>query len=310
MNALKLKNPAEAILNLLLEKSNTVKDAPSLPPACLHPSHRIKLETFLRLGEKIQIVLPAFPAKSPNREKTLGARADFAEVLSLRQLNALCESIRSFHAPGAEVIVCSDGRVFSDLVLVNDRDVTLYQHSVQEIVAEFSLRNIRLFNLDEIFPQKSFEEMRSILVQEHAAPLEAIRASVRGCPAENFLFNGIHRFLFEDRLPLFPELSRSRVREECKDLAYRVIQRSHAWSSLVEKIFPQAIRLSIHPQLGGSPKLGYRLVQARENWRTPWHSVALKVGSAFTLVKRSEAESLGAELRAEGKYEFFELRQA
>lgn len=36
------------------------------------------------------------------------------------------DQIREIYAPGAKVTICSDGRVFSDLVAVTDENVTLY----------------------------------------------------------------------------------------------------------------------------------------------------------------------------------------
>jgi pyoverdine/dityrosine biosynthesis protein Dit1 len=120
------------------------------------------------------------------------------------------------------------------------------------------------------------------------------------------MFNGIHRFIFEDRLVLEKGKSRNRIREESKEIAYRVIQRSNAWSSLVENLFPSALRLSIHPQLSTSPKIGFRLVDCENAWGTPWHNVALLGRNGFRLVKRKEAEDKGATLaHFGGKYAYF-----
>ncbi len=33
-----------------------------------------------------------------------------------------------------------------------------------------------------------------------------------------------------------------------------------------------------------------------ENWMTPWHGVAVDVGGSFVLLKRAQAEELGAQL--------------
>ena len=41
--------------------------------------------------------------------------------------------------------------------------------------------------------------------------------------------------------------------------------------------------------------LGIRLMEA-ENWMTPWHGVAVDVGGSFVLLKRAQAEDLGARL--------------
>ena len=90
-------------------------------------------------------------------------------------------------------------------------------------------------------------------------------------------------------------MSRSALQKICKQRAYIVVQRSRAWSELVAERFPHAVRLSIHPQTCGTSKLGIRLMEA-ENWMTPWHGVAVDLGERFVLLKRGQAEELGARL--------------
>ncbi len=254
----------------------------------------------------LHFVLPAFPAKSPNRQKTLGHLPDFGEVLALRRLNQLCQA-----SGEAELTICSDGRVFSDLVLVEDRLVKEYTETILSIIATENLAHLRTFHLEDVFPSLSYNEMRERLVRDYAETLDLIREKVRITAEYRHLFNGIHRFLFEDRLVLFPNRSRNQVREESKKFAYEVIQRSQAWGRLVEERFPDAVRLSIHPQLEGSQKIPIQLLPSKDAWATPWHNVTLFDGKGFSLVKRKVAESLGAELSyANGKYPFYQLHAA
>lgn len=248
-------------------------------------------------------VLPAFPAKSPNRQKTLGPMPDFAEVLGLKRLNDLCRDRGT-----AELTICSDGRVFSDLVLVEDTLVEGYAQNIRAIIAAEGFERLRTLHLEDVFPGQTYDEMRARLVGEYAESLEEIHGKVKTTDEYRLLFNGIHRFLFEDRLVLFPEKSRNRVREESKTLAYEVIQRSQAWSRLVEERFPTATRLSIHPQIRGSRKIPVQLVPSPDPWATPWHNVALRDQNGYRLAKRSVAESLGARVAiAGGKYPYYDL---
>src|SRR5690606_22148817 len=76
--------------------------------------------------QKLTFILPAFPAKSSNRNKTHGPLPDMGEVLALEHLQKMCLNIEKNYASGAEVIICSDGRVFNDLVFVSDRDLIQY----------------------------------------------------------------------------------------------------------------------------------------------------------------------------------------
>ena len=268
--------------------------------------HLAKIRHFIELDQPIELVLPAFPAKSANREKTHGPLPDYAEVLGLERLQETCSAIKAIHAPGARVLICSDGRVFSDLVLVEETHVTAYNAAIEEIAAEMGFTDLRTLGLEDVFGSASFASLRDKLVADFGRPVEEIRAETFSCLSARSMFNGIHRFLFEDRALLEPLKSRNRVREESKQVAYQVIQRSNAWSSLVEKLFPHALRLSIHPQAPDSAKIGFQLVPCESVWGTPWHNVALLGASGFRLVKRKDALDAGATLAyARGKYAFY-----
>ena len=70
----------------------------------------------------IELVLPAFPAKSPSPRKVLGKLPDMAERVALRSLKTLCEELAEAHPPGVRMLLCSDGLVFADVVSVSDED--------------------------------------------------------------------------------------------------------------------------------------------------------------------------------------------
>jgi len=266
------------------------------PCATCFDFHYSTVASYLARGEPIHFVLPAFPAKSPNAKKVVGELPDQAERLALEFLQSCCEQLSCFYAPGARITICSDGHVFSDLVGVTDEDVTAYGQGIADMIRQIGGSSIDLFSLENAFGRASFDHVRTELMELFATPIEQLRARVLADDAARAMFNGIHRFMFEDQSVLRPEQSRSKLREECKYLAYRVIQRSDAWSKLVAKEFPEAVRLSIHPQPAHSEKIGMHLIRTRDSWLTPWHGVALAEGETFTLVKRSYAEQIGASL--------------
>lgn len=255
-------------------------------------------------NEPVTFVLPAFPGKSPNTEKVLGALPDLAERLSLEFLETLCEKIKQHYAPGAKIILCSDGRVFSDVVGMKEEDVTAYQVALDSLIDDLSLQHVSTFNLDDYYTKLSFNQMRSELMLKHGKSFESLRAKVRrggkdGASLEeqeaNRMYCGITRFLFEDSIFEAQVKSRAAVQKESRANAYEVIRRSNAWSELIEEHFPKVVRLSIHPQVCGSKKLGIRLI-ANESWMTPWHGVAVDTKDGYILLKRSEAEARGARL--------------
>jgi pyoverdine/dityrosine biosynthesis protein Dit1 len=134
--------------------------------------------------------------------------------------------------------------------------------------------------------------MRDQLCAHYAEPLECIEQRIEEFPRHRALFNGMHRFLFEERVERGGDESRTQLREACKELTYRMIQRSDAWGRLVAECFPTAVRLSIHPQDPHSEKIGILLGESDDAWLTPWHGVAVRRRGQFTFMKRRDAMAL------------------
>lgn len=256
--------------------------------------HVNKLAQQILAQQPIIWVLPAFPAKSPNTNKTVGPLPDLGERLALRFLQEMCDRIQALYEPGAKMVICSDGRVFNDLVKVHDDNVDAYMEGINRIIEEDKLTHITTFGLDHYYEKTPYPMMREQLVHEHGEPISVIKNKIKVIDAEKMLFNGIHRFIFEDHLVLLHALSRNQVRKVTKETAYYVIQRSNAWGQLVKAHFPHAIRLSIHPQACGSEKMGIMLLKSKDVWATPWHRVVLFDGKEHSLIRKHEAEALGA----------------
>jgi pyoverdine/dityrosine biosynthesis protein Dit1 len=259
-----------------------------------------KIRAFVEADKPIEFVLPAFPSKSPNPAKVLGRLPDMAEVLSLSFLNAFCRRIQRHHPPGANLTICSDGRVFGDLIRVDDRDVSAYQNALHHLIAETGAAHLSLYNLEHFTPQggctTNVDAMREWLVDAYADPAETLRNKLVNDHAGTLLYRAIARFLFEDGLtPDFRD-SRTALQKDSKIRALGVIQRSWAWGALLAERFPHALRLSIHPQPATSQKIGIHLMPTHEDWLTPWHGVAVERNGRFTLMKRRAAEHLGARI--------------
>ncbi|MEV4318841.1 isocyanide synthase family protein [Actinocrispum sp. NPDC049592] len=257
--------------------------------ACRAP-HLSRIREQIREGTPVCFVLPGFPGKSPNLDKVLGPVPDRAEEVALAFLDGLCRKVASVYPPGARIVICSDGRVFGDQVGIPDEDITLYQAELRSMISRLGAGHLDLFNLDNLYGGMSHDDMRRRLDDKYGGDLARLRADVAGGGPELALYRGITRFLFEDAGGPTRAQGRAALQRDCRRRAYQVILRSHAWSAVVGDVFPYAVRLSIHPQPCGSAKLGIRLVEAEDNWLTPWHGVAVSRNGGYTLMKRVEAE--------------------
>ncbi|CAM3061398.1 pyoverdine biosynthesis protein PvcA [Legionella steigerwaltii] len=283
---------------------------------CASP-HLPNIISAVKKSEPVTFILPAFPGKSPNPEKVLGPLPDHAERLSLIFLGTLCQKIKEFYTPGIKIILCSDGRVFSDVIGMQESNVTAYHVELDRLIKEMSLSDISIFNLDYFYKGLHYTQMRDELMKSYGQSLEFLKLKVRNgakpsASSEeqeaNRMYSGITRFLFEDAMHAGQTKSRSAIQKESRAKAYEVIRRSNAWSTLIFEHFPGAVRLSIHPQTCGSKKLGVRLI-GNESWMTPWHGVAVESKKGYVLLKRSEAEALGAKLiySADGRHSHYQL---
>ena len=174
-----------------------------------------------------------------------------------------------------------------------------YRADLEAMLAERGERRVRLFDLADAFGAMRPEEARAALMKSYALEVDDVRARAERSEVHKRQLDGIHRFLFEDRRALDESgASKTQLRKQTRVEAYEVVRRSDAWGRLVSTVFPDAIRLSIHPQPDVSPKIGVHMIETEDAWLTPWHGCAVlhdEDGDArWSLMKRREAEALGA----------------
>jgi len=261
--------------------------------------HTKKIIHFIEEEKPVHMILPAFPAKSPNRKKTLDIYPDKGEELALETLYGLCQKIREIYAPGATLTICSDGRVFAELVQIPDEAVSAYKSDLVSRLGTLYANTINFFDLDDVFHgMPDYDALREELMIHYGESLYQLKQRCKNEKSAKEMYLGICKFLTEDfsGLEKFQELSKSQILGLARKNAYRVIQRSNAWTNLLKDKFPNSIRLSIHPQPRVSEKIGIFLMESDDIWRTPWHSVAIKEDDGFSLVPRYMAESKNAVL--------------
>lgn len=287
---------AEDVLALLLPHRRGTDDA---SPSAFTPQLD-RLHAFVDSGEPIVFTLPGFPCKSPNPAKVLGHLPDAGERLALRFLDRLCARIARIHAPGARMVICSDGHVFGDLIGVPDEHIDAYAAELRALIDAEELDSFTTFDLRDVLGDTTCDDKRRRIDAEYAPALETVRAEVRRDEQALRLYRGITRFLFEDAVDF--DGSRSSLQRRCRKRAYEVIRRSAAWGRVVEHHHPDAVRLSIHPQPTGSPKFGIRLLGAPDVWTTPWHSCVVQHRDGRTeLLPRARAELLGDVVHRNGR---------
>ncbi|MEW1655128.1 isocyanide synthase family protein [Streptomyces sp. NPDC093707] len=296
----------EAILRVLLPYRRTLDDTHGDTPDAF-PAQLRQLAPWVAAGRPVPFTLPGFPCKSPHPAKVLGPLPDEGERLALRFLDRLCARVAAVYPPGARMVICSDGHVFSDLIRVPDATVDAYGDALRALLRDEGLASrLSAFDLRAAYGDLPYDAKRARVGAEHAPSLEALRAETRADETARRLYLGITRFLFEDTdLSTYPG-TRSALQRECRARAYEVIRRSRAWGELITGYHPGAVRLSIHPQPRGSAKFGIRLLDAPDAWMTPWHACVLEhPDGRRELLRRADAERRGRLVLRQGRPSHF-----
>jgi len=258
--------------------------APEAARAAVHRIWGDRIAHTMTTEQPIHFVLPGFPAKSPNPHKVLGALPDRAERLALEALERLCVELGELHP--VRLTIASDGHVFGPVVGVDDTTCDVYREAIRGMLTEIGARHLAWFDLEDAFGTDDGEALRQRLLGRYGESLDVLRQ--RG-PTP--LVDGIHRFLAEDEAGIHPEISKTQARARTRERAWETVRRSQAWGALVAAAFPDAVRLSIHPQPLASDKIGIHLLPVDDVWLTPWHGAALLDRSGYRLVKRADFPS-------------------
>ena len=284
-------------------KNIASKDAPWPGKAKFLPI----VENYVVRKEAVQMVLPAFPFKSPNRkDKTLGSLPDLGEELALTHLNGLCESISEIYEHGANVVITSDGLVYNDLMGISDAEVWDYSTAVRQIIVDKELSHIKTLRIVDLLGHSDTEKLNREEYLIHAGcyrrELVAKFGPVNFDPRQAVVhdddtcmtYRGYIKFLTKDlmysQLAADTSASKKRYKDAIESLAYQMITRGKVFAAAIENKCRDYVRLSIHPSTGKT-KLSVPLIPPPKgaSLHSPWHaSIAVGVDGSFRTVHAEE----------------------
>ncbi|MCO6429502.1 MAG: isocyanide synthase family protein [Deltaproteobacteria bacterium] len=263
---------------------------------------RHKIENLVDLGEPIELVMPAFPCKSPNREtKVLGTLPDAGEALALQNLSSMAEAIHAVSPGGARVVLVADGYVFGDLVRVNDATISAYLSELRALNPNPDL--VKIISLQDFFPEQlGFGAQRVALEKAFGPSCDEVRYRIEHDASTNSTYRGMKCFLTEDigaAIRAESEgISKNGVNRICGETAAKMILRNEAFHAAIRQRFPNCVRCSVHPQPDDSKeKIGVALINRGDGWGTPWHGVLVATDIDRSvrprIMKRIDAERSG-----------------
>ncbi|KXT13729.1 hypothetical protein AC579_10092 [Pseudocercospora musae] len=117
----------------------------------------VDIEAAMNQNAPIEIVVSAFPFKSPNhQDKVLGTLPDEAERVSLKHLDSFCKSICSrfrtsyngrYRIPAYCIVVAHN---ISDLLEVSDETVWDYGQALREMAIEQECQSLQFVRMADL----------------------------------------------------------------------------------------------------------------------------------------------------------------
>lgn len=254
--------------------------------------HRV-LE-FVNRNEQCQMALPAFPCKSPNDAKVGGPKPDMAERVALETLCAFVKSVKKIYSPGATIWVIHDGHLLSSCIGVDDDVVSEYESNLQDLYKSMfdsaaDRKALKFCSLSDLFfsepdntqtfddswifdPEllyhplktklcKTAELARKLVMASCGIDRSHLRKLILAQDATTLrLYRGLSQFMLKDLTwPSSIGPSTCQRKKTASRVAAEMMARNQAYSNLLELLFPNYIRLSIHAHNNRGPKFGIRL---------------------------------------------------
>ncbi|KAK8131332.1 hypothetical protein PG984_007770 [Apiospora sp. TS-2023a] len=247
------------------------------------------IDGFVLSEQRVEMCLPAFPFKSANKVyKVFGVLPDKAEELALERLNIMCVRIGEIYAPGAKVLIISDGLTYCAYLIGRPglmgealRDMAL--HKGFDHIAFSRLQDLVKFplprgELNEITYVANATNFRRYLLNKYGDDDIDIYHEIANNTDTRLTYCGYKRFLESDLKHIFPRgkgRTSNGYKRDVKFLAKEMLIRGYAFAGAAKAAFPKHLRLSIH-QSTGEHKISMSLLNTKTGFTTPWHcSVAL-----------------------------------
>jgi len=252
-----------------------------------------KVRNLVQTGRPIAMVLPSFPFKSHNTKKAISIRADMAEKLAFQNIEKFCDDVKKFYPPGVCFVIVSDGRVYSSQFEIPLEDVLSFQ---QELTALKVSPHLHIIGLEEFLPVTIPANKRQTLMAVYGVSAEKVDHRIMNDKNFNRVYCGFKHFMMEE-LHFPPNATWKLRKRKVKASAREMMRSNDAYGRLVECLFPNHMRLSIHPH-SNVEKVGIILAPvikgADFKWGTPWHNCAvLRKSGDWELLRRKIAIERG-----------------
>jgi L-tyrosine isonitrile synthase len=278
---------AEAVLEVLLR-----------PEHCRSPEEHVrgqsaitdKIERSIAAGEPVRVVIPSFPGRPCSPLTHQRVQPDLSEAYAFVLLHRISLLVRAVYEPGVHFVVLLDGKAYNPFYGYTAESEHQYPRDLQALVDALGVReSVSFVDLQDLIDERADEfaaTREEVLpeVKEHWDDPdnrfrdELVESMLLGTNTVAINAAAVQLLKWTD-VPDAPELIRA-MREAVAErasataFAYMVLLVTLRKLDLIDRVFPDAVRGTVHPKLGQySPML-----VNPETTIAPWHGVALVRG--------------------------------
>ena len=275
---------AEAVLDVLLR-----------PEHCRSPEEHVrgqaavtdKIERSIAAGDPVRVVVPSFPGRPCSPLTHQRVQPDLSEAYAFVLLHRISLLVQAVYEPGVHFVVLLDGKAYNPFYGYTAESEHQYPRDLQALVDALGVReSVSLVDLQDLVDERAdeFAATREEVLPEIKEHWDDPDNSFRDELVESMRIGtntvainaaAVQLLKWTD-VPDAPQLihaMREAVAERASAtaFAYMVFLVTLRRLDLIDRVFPDAVRGTVHPKLGQySPML-----VAPETTIAPWHGVAL-----------------------------------
>lgn len=246
-------------------------------------------------NQPFKMLLLGYPCKSINPDSVLGTTPDGGEEEGIKNLEHICEEIKSVYDGGCELLIVNDAHFYSDIKIVPSDDVIdEYENCLHKMTKS---PMIHFTNILSDFAD-SYEKARSIVFEKYMLSDEAVRAAVLEKDWLRNILVVYKTFITNEYASqLMPGFTKSQINKQSKELAYQWIQRYLVLNELCAELFSGYFRLSILAYQPHKKSFSINLIPNTSEYGKSWYNVLVKnADGSMMLIKKKEAEAAGYKL--------------
>ena len=223
-----------------------------------------KIKKSYNKKEQLNFIMPAFPGKSPNENSCFSYVPDYTENIAIKTINHFINEVNHIYPYGCSFTIIHDGHFFYYL------NITRSEQELNKYISDFRKKcNSKIISktIYDLMGSDNLGDCINMFKKKYLS-----EETVGGLSSE-ILFT---RKEFSEKIYgiAADSLTNTQKKKIATKIAKESIHIKNGISNMINSIYADSIRLSVHFQKQDSGKMGFKLIPNAINKGTPWFYVA------------------------------------